>query len=108
MTATPTSIVPNTFCHAVPPDWDNCQEVKLHISAKSKSALANIPKGEEHILEGIIAFDRISRKYFAIRHFPCFTDSFDCCCAAQAQEVSGPDSVVKWEPIEFPPEEDEA
>lgn len=98
---------PNCYCHTVPPDWDNPHAIKLHISKASKQALAAIPKGAEHILDGIIAFDHISRKYYSIRHFPCFVDSFDCCCAAQAQEVKGPKAKVKWEPIEFPEEEDD-
>jgi len=97
---------PNCYCHAFPPDWDNPHEVKLHISEASQKALREIPKGEDNICKGIIAYDSLSRSYWAIRHFPCFTDSFNCCCAAQACKVDGHDAVMEWPKIEFP-EEDE-
>jgi hypothetical protein len=98
---------PNIFCHALPPDWEDGHAIKLHISKPKLDELANIPKGEENILRGIVAFDSISRKYWAIRHFPCFVDSFECCCAAQAAQVDGPDSNFEWPPVEFPEEEDD-
>lgn len=101
------TLEPNLFCHAVPPDWDNPHAVKLCVSLKDKARLAEIPRGEENILCGIVAFDKICRKWYAIRHFPCFVDSFDCCCAAQAVQVEGRDSVYLWESIEFPPDEED-
>lgn len=98
---------PNIHCHAFPADWNEPHAVKLHISDKSRAALAAIPKGEESIQRGIIAYDSISRSYWAIRHFPCWIDSFDCCCAAQACKVDGPDLVMEWPEIEFPQEDED-
>lgn len=112
-TLTATQQQPNCYCHSHPIGTDRfawehgCHDVRLLISQESQQKLRDIPRGQGHIMEGIIAFDRISHKYWAIRHFPCWTDSFDCCCAAQAQEVSGPDVEVEWEDIQFPEEEDE-
>jgi len=97
---------PNCYCHALPANWEDAHEIKLHISKAKKDELAAIPRGEGNVLRGIVAFDSISRKYWAIRHFPCFIDSFECCCAAQAVQVDGPDAVHEWLPVEFP-EEDE-
>ncbi len=97
---------PNMYCHAFPADWNNEHEVQLRISKADKDALRAIPKGEENIQRGIIAYDKISKSYWAIRHFPCWSDSFDCCCAAQACKVSGPNAVMEWPPIEFPEEDD--
>jgi hypothetical protein len=97
---------PNIYAFAFPADWGNAHEVKLRISEASSRALSAIPADEENIQRGIIAFDSISRSYWAIRHFPCFVDAFDCCCAAQACRVDGPDSKMEWPPIEFPEEEE--
>lgn len=100
------SLEPNLYCHGVPVDWERAHAVKLHVSNENKLKLDAIPRGEAHIKEYIIAFDKITRKYWAVRHFPCFIDSFDCCCAAQAMQVNGPDAKVEWEDIVFPEEEE--
>lgn len=97
---------PNLYAHAFPADWNDAHEVKLHISKEKRAELDAIPRGEENIQRGIVAFDAITRKYYAVRHFPCFIDSFDCCCAAQAKELENKDEKFDWPAIEFP-EEDE-
>lgn len=100
-------IKPNLYCHNTPPDWGDPHKLQLRISEAARAEYNALPRGEEHIKKGIVAFDQISRKWYAIRRFPCFTDSFDCMCAAQAKELSGPKENHKWDDIEFPSEEDE-
>jgi len=99
---------PNTYCHSHPIgnsyfEWENGgHAVKLKISNEMKEQLRRIPRGEEHQQRCIIARDELTGKWFAIRHHPCWIDSWDCCCAAQAQEVNGPGAVVEWETVQFP------
>lgn len=98
----------NCYCypHPIGSDFDKWEtgthDIQLSISASKKRALSQLPRGEEHQQESVVAFDHLSRKYYAIRHFPCCIDSWHCCCAAQAQEVSGPGAKVLWEPVAFP------
>lgn len=96
------SFKPNLFAYAVPCDWSDRHTIKIYISGKMRDALAKTPRGEEHQFKGIIAFDRITKKWFAIRHHPCFSDCWDCCCATQAVQVEGPQVDYKWEPVVFP------
>lgn len=63
---------PNLYCHAFPADWEECHAVQLRISKQKRKELDKIPKGEDNIRRGIVAFNSISRKYWAVRHFPCF------------------------------------
>lgn len=98
---------PNIYCHNTPPDWHNPHKLQLCISHSKLAELAAIPHDEEHIKQGIVAFDHISREWYAIRHFPCFIDSFDCCCAAQAKQLSHKNEKHNWEDIEFPERDDE-
>lgn len=97
----------NFYAFVTPHIWSIPVELELSLSLADKKRLDAIPKGEEHICEGIVAKDRKTGKYYAIRHFPCFEDSYDCCCAAQAAEVSGPDAEYQWEKPVFPDEDDE-
>lgn len=92
------NLEPNIYCYGHPRSWDDPHQVKLHISKTALNKLSLIPRGEEHQLKGIIAYDQISRCWFAIRHHPCFPDSWDCCCAAQAVQIRGPVK-YKWEPV---------
>lgn len=95
---------PNLYCHNTPPDWNDPHEVKLLVTTSKKNELGAIPRGLEHAKKGIVAFDQISRKWYAIRHFPC---GLDCYCAAQAKELSGPNEKHKWDDIEIPDEDDD-
>lgn len=93
---------PNLFCHAFPETWGDPHEIKLLISHRNRKALDALPRGKEGTRSGIVVYDGLTRSYWAVRRFPCFIDSFDCCCAAQACKVDGRDAVMKWPAIEFP------
>lgn len=95
----PEPMKPNLYCHNTPPDWNDPHAVKLRISAKKKCEFDTMPRGVEHAKRGIVAFDQISQKWYAIRRFPC---SLDCYCAAQAKELSGPNAKHKWDDIILP------
>lgn len=96
---------PNFYAHGDPVDWDRSNEVKLLLSAADRKRFDAIPANEENICNGVIVKDCNTGRYFAIRHFPCFIDSLDCCCAAQAREVAGPKAKVTWQKPDFPEDE---
>src|SRR5262245_1229810 len=93
---------PNLFCHALPEDWSNPYEVQLCISPEDRVKFNALSRGEEGCKKGVVVFDQLSKAYWAVRRFPCFSDSYDCCCAAQARQVRGPNTKVRWPGIKFP------
>lgn len=92
-------------CYPFPTKWEECS-LKLSITDAKRTELRSIPTGEENSRTGIVAFDHATRKWFAIRHFPCFCDSWECCCAAQAVQLADKSEKWEWPPVVFL-EEDE-
>lgn len=89
-------------------EWDEAHAVKLHLTEAAMAKYRSLPKGEEHQREYTIARDQISKKLYAIRKHPCWSDSWDCCCAAQAMEVPNRQTTPDWPEIKFLEEEDDS